>query len=64
MAIIAGKDSKTKKLGFRSTSSFFLDSKTLKIMLKFVNSVDLSLHTDEEKLAVTLWGPFFSVADF
>ena len=38
----------------------FLDNRTLSIQVEFDNTADISLNQDEEKLKVSLWGPFLS----
>lgn len=57
--IIAGESSDESKLGF-SSDTFFTDSMTMKIEIKFENAIDVSLFSAEDKLRVELWGPFLS----
>ena len=54
------EDSNVAMLGFNHTVTH-VDNRTINIKLEFEHANHVSLHQIEDKIDVTLWGPFISV---
>ena len=60
--LIAGQFSNASDLSF-DTETSFIDSRTLKIVLKFEKQLQISLYSEADRIMISLWGTFVSKTD-
>ena len=60
--LIAGQFSNVSDLTY-DTETSFIDSRTLKISLKFEKKLQVSLYSEADKIMISLWGVFVSTND-